>query len=549
MKLDPDTPPEVLARLAKDPKVTVRRAVAWNPNTPPEVLAQLARDSNVGVRSGAARNPSTPSTTLIRLVRDPSKTVRYEVAWNPNAPPEALAQLANDPDPRIRCRVAEHHNTPPEILARLANDRSISVRYTVMENPNTSPEILAKFTRVVTVRLCYEYKTKAVQTVVPESGPVTIFTDDNLRLRLVPLSLIPGGLMPGAIKRGQCAIALLGFVGTRTNEQISKDRLERLASLVRPKTTTPSTSQLLTNTTFESEVEAALDPNTPPEVLAQLANNSDAQVRMLVAQNPNAPPKTLAQLINDPDVQVRMLVTQNSSTPVEILAEFAQVVTVQFHRGCKTKAVLAVIPDIGPVTVFTDKNLKVRPIHPELLSPLWGKKKIVHEQGIIAVEGFIGTPANNNPVPKDRLEQLIFAVQLATPEIPQPLTIPIESEGVEFVEEPTLVPVTSEGEQLPEEPKFKTKPLGTVRLAALAAPFDVFNGQTGLLSYKLKGTNLTRFVFGDPVPMTPEIKQKLQTVPKIPKDRVPGGSVPHMETNGTYVYALWYPFEEWEYKT
>jgi len=37
---DSNTPPEVLAKLAKDKNEYVRIGVAWSKNTPPEVLAE-----------------------------------------------------------------------------------------------------------------------------------------------------------------------------------------------------------------------------------------------------------------------------------------------------------------------------------------------------------------------------------------------------------------------------------------------------------------------------------------------------------------------------
>jgi hypothetical protein len=44
--------------------------VAENPNTPPEVLERLATDDNVDVRYGVAENPYIPAHILQRLADD-----------------------------------------------------------------------------------------------------------------------------------------------------------------------------------------------------------------------------------------------------------------------------------------------------------------------------------------------------------------------------------------------------------------------------------------------------------------------------------------------
>ena len=41
---NPDTSPEILAKLADDDELTIRCDVARNPNTPPKILAKLAND-------------------------------------------------------------------------------------------------------------------------------------------------------------------------------------------------------------------------------------------------------------------------------------------------------------------------------------------------------------------------------------------------------------------------------------------------------------------------------------------------------------------------
>lgn len=100
----------------------VRYIVAGNPNTPKEVLAKLATDVLENIRRRVAENPRTPVSTLVQLASDPSVDVRLSVAENPNTPAEVLEQLAADDNVDVRYGVAENPYIPAHILQRLAED-------------------------------------------------------------------------------------------------------------------------------------------------------------------------------------------------------------------------------------------------------------------------------------------------------------------------------------------------------------------------------------------------------------------------------------------
>ena len=53
---NPNTPPDVLARLADDRDEKVRKLVAENPNTPPEVSARLAESKNTSSHTNSKNN-------------------------------------------------------------------------------------------------------------------------------------------------------------------------------------------------------------------------------------------------------------------------------------------------------------------------------------------------------------------------------------------------------------------------------------------------------------------------------------------------------------
>jgi hypothetical protein len=120
--------PELLTALAEDEDEdkNVRYEVAENPNTPPEVLAALAKDEDF--RMNVAMNSNTPKETLAALSKDGSRYVVYAVAGNPSTPPEVLRYLADSTDPLTRETVAGNPNTPREVLTALAGDTDRHVR-------------------------------------------------------------------------------------------------------------------------------------------------------------------------------------------------------------------------------------------------------------------------------------------------------------------------------------------------------------------------------------------------------------------------------------
>lgn len=106
----------------------VRRVVAGNPNTPKQVLVRLAGDRNESIRRAVAENPRTPVDIIRLLARDKSSDVRLAVAENSHTPTDILALLAEDEDPDVRFGVAESPHMPENILVQLARDENPYVR-------------------------------------------------------------------------------------------------------------------------------------------------------------------------------------------------------------------------------------------------------------------------------------------------------------------------------------------------------------------------------------------------------------------------------------
>lgn len=287
--------------------------------------------------------------------------VRYKAAYNPNAPPAILTQLAGDGDWRIRSLVARHPNTSPEILVQLSKDLDSTVRSEVAFNPHTPTRAL--------VRLACEDQSQQVR---------------------------------------RNAIA---------NPNIPPEVLVQLAG----------------DSNLQIREYVARNPRTPPQVLLQLVRScTDPQelvsMRHYVAKNPNTPVEVLIWLANDPVEFVRHEAARNPNAPVEATMQHTHIGILVFSPELMTKVVWTIIPGCGELVVFTDDDLRVRPVHPKLLekvlSPFVGDKVVKHDQDIMAITPYVLNCQyifTKEPISKDRLKQLVFAVRYGVPEIMKPL--------------------------------------------------------------------------------------------------------------------------------
>jgi HEAT repeat protein len=119
---NPNTPADVLKRLAREGNLATRRAVAENPRTPREVLNLLAIDSDPEVRLAVAENKLVGMEALVLLIKDAHVDVRYGVAENHQMPDEILYALAMDENPYVRCRAIK-------TLQRLSPAKQLKVQF------------------------------------------------------------------------------------------------------------------------------------------------------------------------------------------------------------------------------------------------------------------------------------------------------------------------------------------------------------------------------------------------------------------------------------
>lgn len=327
----------------------VRGVAARHPNTPPESLARLARDPVLGVRVSALRHPFTPEEALWAGSAAVLPILRRAVARNPAATDAMLARLASDPDPTVRRAVAAHRYLEPKALTVLAGDADAAIREAVARHRLTVPDVLEKLSADTDARV------RRAAARHPMT-PVTVFTrlaadpDENVRAAMAQRRDLPNDLL--------CVLAcdanghvhhlarfnrsnphdLIGELMHLPNDLEAVHRTvargkRRLTKRVAPKPVArryhfsfPTRRWKEPRNPHHSEQHSiAYNPATPPEELARLVEEGDEWILQAVAGNPSAPVPLLRQLHHHPRRTWRLYhaLARNPNFPADLLARMA----------------------------------------------------------------------------------------------------------------------------------------------------------------------------------------------------------------------------------
>lgn len=135
---------------AADPQRLEKERQARNPDSPPELLAGLAKDQDTGVRLALASNPKLAPDLLLELRYDPDRMVRAAAAAHPYMPPQALAEMADSSDKLVLLRLAQNPQTPPKTLALLADTDEVKIQMAVVFNPGTPSKVVEHVKSITT---------------------------------------------------------------------------------------------------------------------------------------------------------------------------------------------------------------------------------------------------------------------------------------------------------------------------------------------------------------------------------------------------------------
>ncbi len=268
---NPQTPIQVIEKLAKDEDETVRKVVAENKNLPLNILLKLAEDSSFGVRSALAYKNTyskiqTPVELLEKLAQDESEQIRQEVANHPDTPEELLIKLANDSSINVKKVLIRNLNTPVTVLNRLGLEENL----VDASNPNTPAEVLAS----------------QVNSILRSQSNSRQSNSESANKPLVELIKHP-------VKGTKMPIEILDKLASHHYSSVRY----RVAS--HPNTST-STLEKLARDSYVPTVRAVVDnPKTPPNILEYFAKYTDLTTRLSLVSHPNTPARVLRQFVED----------------------------------------------------------------------------------------------------------------------------------------------------------------------------------------------------------------------------------------------------------
>ena len=123
------TPTRLLLRvLARSRASQIVAAVAANERTPPGSLRRIGLTAdNLQARDHVAKNPNTPSDVLDRLAANPNTRIRTSVAANPGTDPRIVGCLSGDPDARVCVAAVDNPNCPQDRVEAAVGDRQLMV--------------------------------------------------------------------------------------------------------------------------------------------------------------------------------------------------------------------------------------------------------------------------------------------------------------------------------------------------------------------------------------------------------------------------------------
>jgi len=120
-----DAPPDLLRALSVNHFFS--NLLSKNPNTPEEILIRIASDGSELDRITIAKRLDCPLTIMPSLALDPSSKVREAILDNKNCSPETFLVFAKSPIYEWRAWAASSLNCPVSILSELSKDNEETV--------------------------------------------------------------------------------------------------------------------------------------------------------------------------------------------------------------------------------------------------------------------------------------------------------------------------------------------------------------------------------------------------------------------------------------
>ncbi|MDI2129135.1 hypothetical protein [Yinghuangia seranimata] len=360
----------LLTHLAADVDPEVRSEVAGHNNTPDDVRTRLASDPVVEVRVAVATWWKTPTADVRRaLLSDPEPLVRKAACspWHPVPPadlrprllamaetrplvaphvsltPALAAALARDPDEEVRAAVVGNPDLPQALRDELAAERNALVRYSLLVAPHTPAETRERLYEEVRAGADDDDEWFIVDGLLPAAWMSRdlnwlrkVSPDERLTLAGSPLAFLRCGVASWSDDLPEEAVKRLlndpdpqvQKVAALCAASPSAEDLERIVwehgdhRKVRPgilgRSDFPSQAYLRFATSERAQLRAAAATAAlPADILEKLAADVEPRVRAAAAGNPSLPLRCLAPLLADEQRNVAEEAGASAHMPVE----------------------------------------------------------------------------------------------------------------------------------------------------------------------------------------------------------------------------------------
>lgn len=278
-----------------------RQALASSPDTPPGVLAMLAADGNLHVRRAAAKNPSTPSATLQLLGRAGATSDLMGFGGGADAlSAQEIAELVGLGE-WGRLLAAQHADTGPATLRNLAESGGNALRRTVATHPACPAEVLRT--------LCGDVDAQVRQAAAAHP---------NVPRETVAM-LEAAGSRPDL--SGWAEDVPAGEIDTEG--LIAAGSYSKQLAARHPRIDPDTLAELAQDSDWRVRAAVAENPAAAGVLLEELAGLDVFETRQRVAGHPQTPAATLEQLAEEPDIRIRVEIARNPGTPASLLRQLA----------------------------------------------------------------------------------------------------------------------------------------------------------------------------------------------------------------------------------
>ncbi len=138
---DPTLPPDLVARLSRDPDLGVRVLLAQNhPQAPADLLLRSFLEYTGRERWHLTTRPGFPITELSSHAEAPDPMVRRLALLDPQTPAATVDRLTTDSDPDVRADAARHPRLPQRRLTELLDDEELA--HEAAANPALPPPVM-----------------------------------------------------------------------------------------------------------------------------------------------------------------------------------------------------------------------------------------------------------------------------------------------------------------------------------------------------------------------------------------------------------------------